>query len=76
MPAMIESQRRAALESGAAFWSAYDSMGGRGSMEAWLARGWAQADQVHLTREGYNLIGDAFFRDLMRAYGQHKGVVR
>jgi lysophospholipase L1-like esterase len=68
MPSMIETQRSVALESGIAFWSAFDAMGGSGSMNAWLARGWAQGDRVHLTRPGYDLLADAFCKDLMRAF--------
>ncbi|HYW72235.1 MAG TPA: GDSL-type esterase/lipase family protein, partial [Pyrinomonadaceae bacterium] len=70
MPSMIETQRAVALESGCAFWSAFDSMGGSGSMNSWLARGWAQGDRVHLTRPGYEMLGDAFIRNLMSAYEQ------
>jgi lysophospholipase L1-like esterase len=72
MPAMIETERRAALESNAAFWSAYDAMGGPGSMNGWVRRGLGQGDQVHLTRPGYALLADSFFRDLMRAYDQSR----
>jgi len=68
LPALIETERAVALESGVAFWSAFDAMGGVGSMNNWVARGWAQGDRVHLTRPGYDLIADAFYRDLMRAY--------
>jgi lysophospholipase L1-like esterase len=70
LPAMIETQRRVAFESGAAFWSAYDAMGGAGSMNNWVRRGLGQGDRVHLTRPGYVQLADSFFRDLMRAYGQ------
>lgn len=68
MPAMNETQRRAAFESGAAFWSAYDAMGGPGSMDGWAARGLGQGDRVHLTRRGYGQLADSFFQDIMRAY--------
>jgi lysophospholipase L1-like esterase len=76
MPSLIETERRVALESGCAFWSAFDSMGGAGSMNGWLARGWAQADRVHLTRQGYDLLADSFFKDLMRAYQQRVSEAR
>jgi lysophospholipase L1-like esterase len=68
IPAMIETQRSVALESGVAFWSAFNAMGGPGSMNAWVTRGWAQGDRVHLTRPGYDLLADAFCKDLMLAY--------
>lgn len=72
MPAMIETQRRVAFESKAAFWSAYDAMGGSGSMNSWVMRGLGQGDHVHLTRQGYAQLADTFFRDLMRAYDQSR----
>jgi len=74
LPALIETERAVALESGVAFWSAFDAMGGVGSMNNWVARGWAQGDRVHLTRPGYDLIADAFYRDLMRAFQQRTRV--
>ena len=76
MPAMIEAQRRAAFESGAAFWSAYDAMGGAGSMNSWVMRGLGQGDRVHLTRPGYAQLADSFFHDLMRAYGRARSKSR
>lgn len=69
MPLLIEAQRRAAFEAGAAFWSSYDAMGGAGSLNAWVAQGLGQGDHVHLTRPGYNRIADYFYQDLMFAYG-------
>jgi len=68
VPEMIETQRSVAIESGVAFWSAFSAMGGSGSMNAWVARGWAQGDHVHLTRPGYELLADAFCKDLMLAF--------
>jgi hypothetical protein len=69
MPLLIEAQRRAAFQTGAAFWSSYDAMGGAGTMNAWVAQGFGQSDRVHLTRSGYNRVADYFYRDLMLAYG-------
>jgi lysophospholipase L1-like esterase len=70
MPAMIEAQRRAAIEVGAAFWNSYAAMGGAGSMDSWAAQGLGQGDHVHLTKEGYIRMGDMFYGDLMEAYKQ------
>jgi len=70
MAAMIETQRAVARESSVAFWSAFDAMGGSGSMSAWATRGWAQGDRVHLTRPGYDLLANAFCKDLMRAFDE------
>ncbi len=68
MPLMVQAQRRAAFDAGAAFWSSYDAMGGAGAMNTWAAGGLGQSDHVHLTRAGYNRIGDLFYQDLMFAY--------
>lgn len=68
MTALIEAQRRAAIEFGAAFWSAYGAMGGAGSMNAWVAQGLGQPDHVHMTGAGYVKMGGMLYTDLMDAY--------
>jgi lysophospholipase L1-like esterase len=73
MPLMLEAQRRAAFEAGAAFWNSYEAMGGSGAMNGWRARGWAQPDRVHLTRAGYCVMGRAFYADMIRAYNRFFG---
>jgi lysophospholipase L1-like esterase len=72
MPAMIEAQRRAAFEVGAAFWSSYAAMGGAGSMDTWVQQGLAQGDRVHLSKDGYIRMGTMFYSDLMTAYNEYK----
>ena len=62
---MNESLREAALANRAGFWSAYEAMGGDGSMIRWLRTGLAQADRVHLTSAGYNVLGARFYEDLI-----------
>lgn len=71
MPAMIEAQRRAAFEVGAAFWSSYGAMGGAGSMNVWASLGLGQGDHVHLTKEGYLRMGTMFYEDIMDAYKKY-----
>ncbi|HKE58123.1 MAG TPA: GDSL-type esterase/lipase family protein [Pyrinomonadaceae bacterium] len=68
LPQLINAERRAALANGAAFWSAYDAMGGAGSMNAWVRQGLAQSDRVHLTTAGYTRLADQFFNDVMRVW--------
>lgn len=75
MPAMIEAQRRAAFEVGAAFWSSYAAMGGAGSMSTWVQQGLGQGDRVHLTRDGYIRMGSMFYSDLTAAYNEYKSRV-
>ena len=66
---MIVAQRRAANAADAAFWSAYEAMGGTDGMNVWIAQGLGQADRVHLTRAGYNRLADYFYQDLTLAFG-------
>lgn len=68
MSSMNESHRLAAQDHNAAFWSAFEAMGGAGSMSSWVRKGLAQSDRVHLTGAGYARMGDLFLADLMRAY--------
>jgi lysophospholipase L1-like esterase len=68
MTALLEAQRRASIEMGAAFWSSYAAMGGAGSMNAWVAKGLGQPDRVHLTARGYIRMGDMFYEDFLDAY--------
>jgi lysophospholipase L1-like esterase len=71
MAAMIEAQRRAAFEVGAAFWSSYGAMGGAGSMSAWASMGLAQGDRVHLSKDGYVRMGSMFYEDISDAYKKY-----
>jgi lysophospholipase L1-like esterase len=71
MPAMIEAQRRAAFQVGAAFWSSYGAMGGAGSMGVWASSGLGQGDHVHLTKDGYLRMGTMFYEDIMDAYKKY-----
>ncbi|HEV2914479.1 MAG TPA: SGNH/GDSL hydrolase family protein [Pyrinomonadaceae bacterium] len=68
MSALLEAERRAAIEMGAAFWSSCGAMGGAGSMNTWVAAGLGQRDHVHLTARGYIRLGDMFYDDFLSAY--------
>jgi lysophospholipase L1-like esterase len=68
MTALLEAQRRAAIEMGAAFWSSYAAMGGDSSMNLWVAKGLGQPDHVHLTARGYIRMGNMFYDDFLDAY--------
>ena len=65
---VVEAQRQAALDAGAAFWDQRAKMGGKGAMRQWVQAGMGQADHVHLTAPGYRMMADAVFRDLMSQY--------
>ena len=68
LQSLVNAERRVALANDAAFWSAFDAMGGAGSMANWVRRGLAQPDRVHLTGAGYARIADMFYGDLIRAW--------
>jgi lysophospholipase L1-like esterase len=67
---VIETQQRVARAAGCAYYSQFDAMGGAGSIVAWAneASSRAQRDYVHLTRDGYAFLANAFVADLVRAY--------
>lgn len=67
---IIEVQRRVAFEQGCAFWDVRRFMGGVGAMTLWVEQSpaLAQPDRVHLTREGYERVGQALATDLLDEY--------
>jgi lysophospholipase L1-like esterase len=72
MPAMIQAQRNAAIEAGAAFWSSYGAMGGAGSINTWASQGLAQGDRVHLSSAGYTRMGSMFYEDIIDAFKKYQ----
>ena len=58
-------------QHGAGVWDLFGVMGELTSIRKWEAKGLAQRDRVHLTREGYRLLGDMLFNALLNAYGDH-----
>lgn len=68
MSALIATQRRVALASGAAFWNLFQAMGGAGSIERWHKRSMAQADRVHLTSAGYQMIARMLYAEFLNGY--------
>jgi lysophospholipase L1-like esterase len=65
---IIAAQREACRENGAAFWDTRTRMGGKGSMRQWVTAGLAQRDYVHFAGQGYRLLGNTLFKDVMRNY--------
>ncbi len=58
-------------EEGVAVWDALGVMGGVGSIRSWESVGLAKRDRIHLTREGYALLGDLLFDALMNDLDRH-----
>ena len=52
LPHMTESQRRAARNTGAAFWPTCDAMRAQGGMERFVQNGWAGKDYTHINYAG------------------------
>lgn len=58
---------RLAEDTHGAVWDQFEIMGGLKSMEKWRINKLAQADKVHFTRAGYELVGDLFTNALFQA---------
>ncbi|HTF37412.1 MAG TPA: GDSL-type esterase/lipase family protein, partial [Blastocatellia bacterium] len=72
MRALVDAQRQAAFEAGAAFYDLFNAMGAAGSIERWATQPerLAQPDRVHLTSAGYRLVADWLYSGLMSGYLQ------
>lgn len=68
IPAIIRAQKEAAAETGAAFWDAYDAMGGNRSIVDWSERKppLAENDLVHFTYPGADTLAMLLDRAVFR----------
>jgi lysophospholipase L1-like esterase len=73
VPLIVEAQRTAARAEGCAFFDTFAAMGGEGSMFAWSrARPrLALTDYRHATPAGYEVIGNVFYKALLKAFADH-----
>jgi lysophospholipase L1-like esterase len=62
---VVAAQRDIAREQNVAFWDWRLHMGGPGSVKIWVTAGYSQADYIHMTGEGYRLIGETIVNSLM-----------
>jgi len=69
IPAMVDTQRRAAQAQGCAFWDAFAWMGGKGSAIRWNRRGLLSEDFHHLSARGSAMIADGLVDALLAGYG-------
>ena len=65
---ILVAQRDVCRTHGCAFWDWSARQGGFGSMQRWVAAGYAQPDHTHFTGVGYRALADALYADLMSAY--------
>jgi len=68
IPHIVREQRAVAAEVGCAFWSAFDAMGGKGSMADWVRRGLGAGDFTHPTSWGAERLGTWIYTALMARY--------
>lgn len=61
IPYMIDCQRTAARNAGAAFWSTFDAMQAEGGIAEFVTRGWAAKDYTHINYAGGRRIAWALF---------------
>jgi len=52
-------------------WDMFNIMGGLGAIKTWQQHGLAKKDKVHLTKEGYIIMGDLMFSALIKEYDKH-----
>ena len=61
---VIDIQRDIARQQGVAFWDWRLHMGGPRIVKRWVVAGWSQTDYIHLTFEGYRMLGKMIFDQL------------
>ena len=61
---IVAAQQSAAEESSAAFWNAYEKMGGSGSVPVWVEKRLMQTYFTHLTYAGADTLASMIARDL------------
>lgn len=55
----------------AGYWDMFSLMGKLGSSKKWMKEGYMQADKVHFTKTGYELLGKLLFNAIMNRYGEY-----
>ena len=74
LPNVRDALRKAALQSGAAYFDLFEAMGGENSMQAWVNADppLAAPDYTHFSSRGARLMGEMFYEALMSEYHQYK----
>ncbi len=76
IPAMLDCQRTAARNQGAAFWSTFDAMQAEGGIREFVARGWAAKDFTHINYGGGRRVAwalfDAINAEVAKAEARHR----
>lgn len=68
-----DAQRRAAFAAGCAFWDAFEAMGGKNSMPAWVFNNppLAAKDFTHLSPRGANILAELLYKAIMKDYQRY-----
>jgi lysophospholipase L1-like esterase len=72
LDAVLAIQHAVAAETGVAFWDWRQHMGGPGSTALWVRAGLGQGDHIHLTGDGYRLLGKTLFEELEMEYASYR----
>ena len=67
---VIAMQREVAREQHVAFWDWRQHMGGPGAIRTWVTAGYAQTDYIHMTGEGYRLLGEMLVTSLLEKHDE------
>lgn len=72
--ALVKAQAEVARETGCAYWSAFDAMGGAGGPQAWFTHEpkLLGDDLTHFTRKGAIYMGKMIQASLMRSFMEYK----
>ncbi len=73
LPGIVEVQRRVAREQKCAFYDTFAAMGGEGSIWRWYRSRprLATDDFRHATPKGYKVLGNMFYKALMKGFSDH-----
>lgn len=73
IPRIVAAQRRAALDSGCAFYDTWQAMGGQDAMRRWYKASprLAMSDFRHATPAGYEIIGNMFYKALLAGFADY-----
>ena len=74
---IVEVQRRVAQEKHCAFFDTFAAMGGEGTFGRWYRSRpqLASSDFRHATPQGYRVIGNLYYKALIKAYAEYLGAV-
>ncbi|UCF48194.1 MAG: hypothetical protein JSU89_13635 [Myxococcales bacterium] len=73
IPLIVSAQRRAAFDSGCAFYDTWQAMGGEDAMRRWYRAQprLAMGDFRHATPAGYEIIGNMFYKALLAGFADY-----